>query len=86
MAFKRRHIFPARVNVELIRVAYRLECAIAKTAGLLARRPLYFEHRLVYFASFPGASVKSGKYEYFCGHVRKWGIRTGVTLRDPQDG
>jgi hypothetical protein len=71
VAFKCRHIFPARVNVELIRVTNRLECAVAKAAGLLARRPLYFEHRRVYFASFPGASVKSGEYEYFCGHVSK---------------
>ena len=59
--FKRCHVSPAGVYIELIRVTYRLERTIAKTAALFARRPLNFKHRLVHFVLLSRARVKSSK-------------------------
>ena len=65
MAFKRCHVLPASMDVELVGVTYRAKCAVAEAARLLPRGSLYFEHGLVHLALLTGAGMKSGEYKNF---------------------
>ena len=63
MAFKRGQVFPARINVELVRVSNGAESAVAEAARLQARGRLYFEHRPMHIALLAGASVEPGEHK-----------------------
>ena len=67
MTFKRSHVLPASMDVELVGVTYRAKCAVAEAARLLTRRLLYLEHGLVHLALLPWASMKSCEYKNFHG-------------------
>lgn len=52
------------MNVELVRIAYAMEGAVAQAAGLEAGRSLYVEHRLPDLGALAGQSREPGEYEY----------------------
>ena len=59
--FKRRHVSPPSMNVELVRISNGAKSAIAEAAWFVARGSLNFKHCLVHLALLTIASVESAK-------------------------
>jgi hypothetical protein len=62
--FKRRHVSPPSMNVELVRISNGAKSAIAEAAWFVARGSLNFKHCLVHLALLTIASVESGEDKY----------------------
>src|SRR5262249_31920661 len=70
MQLERGPVPPARVDVELVRVAHRLERAVAQATGLGAARALHLPHRLADLVAHAGARVQPREHEYLHGGRR----------------
>ena len=75
---KRRHIAPARMDIELVRVSDRLKRMIVKTARFTACWPMNIVDRLLQFALRTRASAEAGEQEYF--HQASPAIRRRIAL------
>ena len=64
VTFERRHVPPAGVNVELVRIAQRMKATVAQATGFLAGRGLHFVHGPMHFALLSRTGVKPRKHEY----------------------
>jgi len=77
--FKRGHVSPPSMDVELVRIPNGAKSTVAEAAWFLTRGSLYFKHCLVYFALLTIASVQSGEDKYLhdglskpCGRIEVW--------------